>query len=304
MTTTIHSSAIAMFCRLVTLGCIAHAEEVTNSVSAPKYAGRIVEQVGITPKFGQKLPLDTSFVNADGKSIRLGDCFADKPVILHLVYYDCPMLCKLSADGLFSTLGTLSLKPGQDFTIVTVSFDPREGPTLSAGARDLATLRVGKEAVERGWHFLTGDEASIEAVTNAAGFHYVYDERTKQYAHAAGIFVVTPDGTISRYLGGINYSPRDLRFSLFEASGGKVGTAADQVMMLCYMYDPTVGRYGLAIMTVLRTAGLLTVATLTTAIVVMFRRDRRRSADSNIAGLSWSGSRLSDVMPGQDGRAI
>jgi protein SCO1/2 len=195
------------------------------------------------------------------------------------------MLCKLSADGLFSTLGVLSLKPGRDFIVFTISFDPREGPRLSAAARDLAIVRCGKESVDSGWHFLTGDEKSIKAVTDAVGFRYAYDERAKQYAHASGIFVITPDGTVSRYLAGVNYSPRDLRFALVEASNGKVGATMDQVMMLCYMYDPTAGKYGLAIMTLMRTAGVLTVLTLASAVALMIRRERRAGQPSAPVGV-------------------
>jgi len=270
---------IVVLSAFASFGGVARAAEVASRPAVANYAGQVIKDVGITPKFGDKLPLDLALIDAEGKPARLGDLFDGKPVILHLVYYECPMLCKLSADGLLSTLSTLSLKPGDDFTIVTISFDPREGPTLSARARDLAITRFDegeRNAVENGWHFLTGDEASIKAVTDAVGFRYVYDDSTKQYAHASGIFVLTPAGTISRYLGGINYSPRDLRFAIVEASDGKVGTITDQVLMLCYMYDPTVGRYGFAIMTVMRVAGLLTVATLATAIITMIRRERRR----------------------------
>jgi protein SCO1/2 len=250
-------------------GGAAHAQVSTNS------GGPVVDQVGITPKLGGRLPLDLEFVDSTGKPIHLRDCFTGRPVVLHLVYYECPMLCKLSADGLFSTLSTLSFEPGEDFTIVTLSFDPREKAELSARAREMAIERCGAEAVERGWHFLTGNEPEIAAVTQAVGFRYMFDETTKQYAHAAGIFVLTPDGTISRYLSGIEYSPRDLRLALVEASGGKVGTASDQALLLCYMYDPSTGKYGLAIMTVLRAASLATVAGMAAAIVVMIRRERR-----------------------------
>jgi protein SCO1 len=252
---------------------------------APSYAGTIIKQAGIKPQFGKRLPLDATFVDADGETVRLGACFNGRPVILHLVYYECPMLCKLSSDGLLSTLSTLSLKPGEDFSIVTISFDPREGPELSAKARDLAVTRYGKDRVESGWQFLTGSQESIDAVTEAAGFRYVFDENTKQYAHASGIFVATPDGTISRYLGGINYTPRDVRFAIVDASEGKVGTVADLVMMLCYMYDPTLGKYGFAIISIIRVAGLLTVGALATAVITMIRRDRRQrvAADSQEA---------------------
>jgi protein SCO1/2 len=278
----INKLAVVTMCVAATLDAAARAEPVREASPVRNYAGSVIKEVGIAPKLGEKLPLDAVFLNADGDAVRLGDCFTGKPVILHLVYYECPMLCRLSSDGLLSSLGTLSLTPGDDFTIVTLSFDPREGPELSARARDMAIARCGPDAVAKGWHFLTGDEASIKAVTEAVGFRYVYDERTKQYAHASGIFVITSDGTISRYLSGIHYAPRDVRLSLVEASNGKIGTAVDQVMMLCYMYDPSVGRYGLAIMTLMRTAGALTVVTLATAVGIMIRRERRQNKLSEV----------------------
>jgi protein SCO1/2 len=238
----------------------------------------VLEQVGISPPTGAKVPPDLSFVDADGRTIRLADLFSDRPVILHLVYYECPMLCKLSNDGLMRAVDTLSLKPGQDYSIVTVSFDPREGPELAGRARDLAIERFGRDAVERGWHFLTGDAESIDRLCDAVGFRYRYDAKTKQFAHASGAFVLTADGTLSRFLSGIEYSPRDLRLALVEASAGRVGTVTDQVLLMCYMYDPATGKYGLAIMTALRTAGIATVGALGIAIVAMLRRERKQKA--------------------------
>jgi protein SCO1/2 len=237
--------------------------------------GPVIEQVGIKPKLGGQLSLELAFVDSFGQRVRLGDLFRDRPVILHLVYYECPMLCKLSSDALFSTLSTLSLEPGEDFSIVTLSFDPRETTELAARARQLAIERCGAEVVERGWAFLTGDEREIARATEAVGFRYMFDSKTKQYAHAAGVFVLTADGIVSRYLSGIDYSPRDLRLALVEASGGKIGTASDQALLLCYMYDAATGKYGLAIMTVLRAAGLATVGCIAAAIFVMLRRERR-----------------------------
>jgi protein SCO1/2 len=171
----------------------------------------------------------------------------------------------------------LSLKPGKDFSIVTVSFDPREGPELSARARKLAVERTGREAVDNGWRFLTGDKDTIDKLCEAVGFRYVYDESTGQFAHASGVFVLTADGTLSRYLSGVQFSPRDLRLALVEASAGKVGNAADQVLLMCYMYDPLTGKYGFAIMTALRAAGIATVAGLGLAIFTMIRRERKRT---------------------------
>jgi protein SCO1/2 len=238
---------------------------------------QILQQVGIKPQFGKRIPLDLTFTNADGKSVRLADLLKDQPVILHLVYYQCPMLCKLSTDGLFRALDTLTLTPGRDFSVITLSFDPREGPDLSARARQVAMERFDRTAVAEGWSFLTGEQAAIKKLCNAVGFYYKFDEQKGQFAHASGIFVLTPDGTISRYLSGVEYSPRDLRLALVEASRDKIGTASDQVLLLCYMYDPTNGKYGLAIMTVLRTAGALTVAGLVLTIGLLIRREHRRA---------------------------
>jgi protein SCO1/2 len=271
---------IAVACIVAEQSGFARAADETRGAVVGNTGSSIFNQVGISPRLGEQLPLDVEFADSDGKNIRLRDCFADRPVILHLVYYECPMLCKLSADGLLRTLSTLSLKPGKDFSIVTLSFDPREGPELSAKARELAIARCGQEAVKTGWHFLTGNQAAITAITEAVGFRYVYDDKISQYAHASGIFVLTPEGTISRYLSGVNFSPRDLRFALIDASDGKIGTAVDQALMLCYMYDPAVGKYGFAIMTVMRVSGLATVIGLGAAIYTMIRRERRRNTVS------------------------
>lgn len=240
--------------------------------------GQVIDGVGITPRLGQRVPLDLEFVDADGHTVRLADLFDDRPVLLHLVYYECPMLCKLSSDGLLKSLETLSLEPGKDFSIVTLSFDPREGPELSRRAREMASARIGSEKVSRGWHFLTGKEPAIKALCDAVGFQYRFDEKSNQYAHASGVFALTPDATLSRFLTGIEYGPMELRLSLVEASAGKVGSAGDQVLLMCYMYDPTTGKYGLAIMTAIRTAGIATVVSMAAAIVVMIRRDRSRTA--------------------------
>src|SRR5262245_52552423 len=172
---------------------------------------QLVDQVGISPKLGERVPAELPFVDADSREMKLGDCLGQRPVILHLVYYQCPMLCRLSTDGLLRALDTLTLKPGEDFSIVTVSFDPREGPELSAAARQVAIERYGREPVEEGWRFLTGEEASIAKLCDAVGFRYRYDAEKRQFAHATGVFVLAPDGTLSRFLSGVEFSPRDLR---------------------------------------------------------------------------------------------
>ncbi|HEY3391326.1 MAG TPA: SCO family protein [Lacipirellulaceae bacterium] len=261
----------AVFCVALAL---ATSSEARNTPIA-----QVADQIKVTPPLGAKLPLDLSFVDAGGRTRKLRDSFEKRPVILHLVYYECPMLCKLSSDGLLSALSTLSLKLGQDFSIVTVSFDPREGPELSARARQVALERAGREAVDAGWEFFTGERSTIDELCDSVGFRYDYDEKTGQFAHASGVFILTPDGTLSRYLSGVQFSPRDLRLSIVEASAGKVGTASDQVMLMCYMYDPITGKYGLAIMSVLRAAGVATVGAMALGIFIMVRRERSRSGE-------------------------
>jgi protein SCO1/2 len=168
----------------------------------------------------------------------------------------------------------LTVEPGQDFSIVTISFDPREGPELSARARQVAIERFGRGAVEAGWTFLTGDASAIDTLCDAVGFRYKYDERSGQFAHASGVFVLTRDGILSRFLSGVNFSPRDLRLALVDASSGNIGTAVDQVLLMCYMYDPITGKYGLAIITLIRIAGVATVIAMAVAIIIMLRRER------------------------------
>jgi len=196
-------------------------------------------------------------------------------VVLAFVYYDCPMLCTQVLSSMTSTFGVLALDPGRDFEIVVVSFDPRETPALAAEKKALYVERFGRPGTEGGWHFLTGDEASVKRLTAAAGFRYVWDEKSGQFAHPSGVIVTTPDGRLARYLFGLEYGPRDLRFALIEASEGRVGTAVDSLLLYCYHYDPMTGRYGLVIMRALRLAGAATVLLLGAFITVMVRRERR-----------------------------
>ena len=231
------------------------------------------------------MPLDATFRDSNGHTLALRDLFDDshRPVILHLVYFECPMLCRLAGDGLLASLSSLSLKLGADYRVVTISFDPREGPELAARAKQMAPTRLGADratdaAVADAWHFLTGDEQQIRRVCDAVGFHYAYDEARGQYVHASGVFLLTPDGRLSRFLSGVDFSPRDLRLGLVDASASKIGTATDQLMLLCYMYDPTAGKYGFAIFTALRIGGGMTVAALAGFIVVMLRRERRHAS--------------------------
>jgi len=197
-------------------------------------------------------------------------------VILVFAYYSCPMLCTQVINGLASALGVLSLEPGQDFEIVTVSFDPRDTPATATVKKTVYLDRYKRPGAAAAWHFLTGPPSSIERLTKAAGFRYVWDDQTKQFAHPTGVIVLTPDGRLARYLFGIEYGPRDLRLALVEASAGKVGTPVDAFLLYCYHYDPMTGRYGLAIMRAMRIAGAATVLALASFIFIMLRKERTR----------------------------
>ena len=234
-----------------------------------------LREIGFDQNIGQRVPLDTTFRDEAGATVRLGDYFGKKPVVLVFAYYDCPMLCTLVINGLSSALGVMSLNPGQDFEIVTVSFNPRDTPASATAKKAVYLERYKRAGADRGWHFLTGDQPSIDRLTKAAGFRYVWDAETKQYAHPSGVIVLTPDGTLSKYLFGIEYGPRDLRFGIVEASAGKVGTAVDALLLYCYHYDPMTGRYGLVIMRTIRLAGAATVFAIAAFIVVMVRRERK-----------------------------
>lgn len=235
-----------------------------------------LRQIGFDQNVNQRLPFDAEFRDEDGRSVRLGDFFGSRPVLLAFVYYDCPMLCTQVLSAITSTLGVLTLDAGRDFDVVLVSFDPREKPPLAAAKKAEYLARYQRPEAERGWHFLTGEEPAIKRVTGAAGFRYVWDADTKQFAHPTGIIVVTPDGRVARYLFGIEYGPRDLRFALLEATQGRVGSVVDSLLLFCYHYDPMTGRYGFVIMRALRIAATATVLLLGTLIVVMIRRDRPR----------------------------
>jgi protein SCO1/2 len=236
---------------------------------------KALQGIGFDQNIDQHIPLDTIFKDESGATVRLGDYFGKRPVVLVFAYYDCPMLCTQVIHGLSSALGVLSLAPGKDFEIVTVSFNPGDTPAAAAAKKAVYLERYKEPGAAAAWHFLTGDDASIERLTKAAGFRYAWDADTKQFAHPSGIIVVTPDGRLARYLFGIEYGPRDLRFAIVEASAGKVGSVVDSLLLYCYHYDPVMGRYGLVIMRAMRLAGAATVLALGAFIALMLRRERR-----------------------------
>jgi len=237
----------------------------------------ILQQVGIDQHLNEQLPLNLHFRDEAGKEVALGDYFNKRPVILSLVYYRCPMLCGEVLNGLTSSLNVVNFDMGRDFDVLSVSIDPRETPDVAAKIKGVYLRRYSRHSAtsQQGWHFLTGNQDQIDQLAKAVGFHYVYDPRINQYAHASGIQVVTPDGRLSQYYYGIEYSPKDLRLGLIEASKNHIGTVVDKLILYCYHYDPTTGHYGAIAMRVLRISGIVTVLLLGGFIITMARRDVR-----------------------------
>ncbi len=233
-----------------------------------------LREIGFDQNIDQKLPLDATFRDETGKTVTLGSFYGQRPVLLAFIYYECPMLCTQVLNAMTATISMMSLDAGKDFELVLVGIDPRETPAQAAAKKTEYLHRYKRPGAEAGWHFLTGDDPEIKRVAKAAGFRYAWDEQTQQYAHPTGIIVTTPDGRLARYLFGIEYGPRDLNLSLVEASQGKVGSFADQLLLFCYHYDPMTGKYGIYVMRTLRVAGVATVLLIGTFIVVMVRREK------------------------------
>jgi len=231
----------------------------------------LLRDVGIDQKLNSQVPLDLSFKDEQGNTVKLKDYFHGKPVVLSLVYYECPMLCNQVLNGLTASLKMQDFDIGQDFDVLTVSFNPRDEPKLAAQKKETYLKWYNRDGAEKGWHFLTGYPKEIEALTKSVGFRYQYDSVTGQYAHASGIMILTPEGKVARYLYGIEYMPKDLRLGLVEASEGKIGSPVDQVLLFCYHYDPTTGKYTVATMNSIRAGAILTIVGLI-AIVVFFKR--------------------------------
>jgi protein SCO1/2 len=247
-----------------------------------------LRDIGFDQNLGARIPADITLRDEQGREVRFGDLTGPRPLVLTLVYYECPMLCTLTLNGLMSALETLSFTPGREFDVVTVSFDAREGPELAAAKKKAYLDKYGRPGAETGWHFLTGDAAQLERLTKAVGFRYAWDEETRQFAHPAGVMVVTPDGVIARYLYGIEYAPRDLRFGVIEASQNKIATALDRVALTCYRYDPMTGKYGLLTLRLVQAGGIATLLALGTFITVMRRRDKLNEMDQKQRGAGFT----------------
>jgi protein SCO1/2 len=244
----------------------------------------MVQGVGIDQNLNAQIPLELKFKDETGQTVRLGQYFRQKPVVLALVYYECPGLCDLILNGLSHTMQQISLNVGSDYEVVTVSFDPKDTWQLATAKKANYIEKYNRPGAKEGWHFLTGDQASIKSLTETVGFHYNYDPISKQFAHASAIYVLTPEGKIARYFYGIEYKPRDFRLGLVEASANKIGSPADQVLLFCYHYDPTTGKYGMAITQVTRVLGTATVLLLGGFVFIMLRRERHASSEARGAG--------------------
>jgi protein SCO1/2 len=241
----------------------------------------MVRGVGIDQNLNAQIPLELTFKDETGQTVRLGQYFRQKPVVLALVYYECPGLCDMVLNGLTHSMEQVTLNLSRDFEVVTVSFNPKENWQLAASKKANYVEKYQRQGAAEGWHFLTGQEENIKKLADAAGFHYKYDPLSKQFAHAAGIMVLTPDGRIARYFYGIEYKPRDLRLGLVEASQHRIGSPVDAVLLFCYHYDPATGKYGFVITRVIRTLGSATVLALGALIFILIRNDRHRAAPAN-----------------------
>ena len=277
---------LAALCLLLVACCApALAQSRIYNGTAPLYSPRpelgatesglpkALREVKIEQRLNEQLPLDLQFKDETGRTVQLREYFnRSKPIVLSLVFYKCPMLCNQILTGLLASLRAQSFNVGREFEVLTVSFDPRETPEMAAEKKLDYVGRYNRPGADKGWHFLTGDEESIRRLTEAVGFHYNYDEKTNQFAHASGIMVLTPEGKLSRYFYGIEYFPKDLRLGLVEASDNKIGSVVDQLLLYCYHYDPATGRYGPIVMNIMRLGGLVTLVGIGALILILKRR--------------------------------
>jgi protein SCO1/2 len=279
---TAHVLRLMGFAAAMTVAAVVSASAQAKQPMAPESVPAaaplpILKDVGIDQKLDQPVPVDATFVDETGQTVRFGSYFAGgRPVVLQMAYYRCPMLCTVIQNGLVAALKTLSVDAGKDFTVVVVSIDPGETPAMAEDKRQEFLERYHRADVAGGVHFLTGREDAIKALASAVGFRYTYDPSIGQYAHPAAVMVLTPEARVSRYLFGVEFAPRDLKFALMEASDNRIGSVVDQALLYCYHYDPASGKYGFAIMTVIRIGAILTLLALGTFIVMNLRRDRRQ----------------------------
>ena len=280
-----YGSTIRKACLVMTLAACASvsawsqaAPKLQPGESVPNVKPSILDQVGLDQRLNQQVPLDLAFNDETGRAVQLQQYFGQKPVILMLVYYQCPMLCTQVLNGFTGAmLGIRRFDIGREFNVITVSIDPRDKPQDAVAAKERYLKRYRRAGAEEGWHFLTGKKDQIDALAQAVGFRYAWDPEIQQYAHASGIMLLTPQGRVAQYYYGIEYSPRDIQLGLIEASKGKIGNVVDQVLLYCYHYDPRTGKYTAVVTKILQLAGVATIAILGTFLVVMFRLGPKHS---------------------------
>jgi protein SCO1/2 len=260
---------VLLCCTLVAVPALAHHQA--------EHTPDLLRQVGFEQRLHAAIPLELTLRDDTGQQVRLGEYFDARPVILILAYYRCPNLCTLVLNGLVRTLRALAFTAGAEFTVLTVSIDPRDTPALAAAKKAHYLQSYGRPAAATGWHFLTGDAAAIQQLTQAVGFQYAYDAAHDQFAHASGMVLLTSQGVVARYFYGVEFAPRDVRLGLVEAAAQRIGSPIDKLLLLCYHYNPQTGKYGLVIMRVIRLAGLATVLSLGVLVGVLFHRERGRS---------------------------
>jgi protein SCO1/2 len=260
---------------------VAGPGEKTMGEPADEHLPNILNKVTIAQRLNEQLPLSAKFVDETGKTVALGDYFGKRPAILALVYYNCPILCSEELKGLAGALEMVNFTPGKDFDVIVISIDPTEGPKLAASQKERYLKYYGRPETANGWHFLTGQKPAIDAVSDAAGFGYVKmpgpDGKMNQFAHASSIEIVTPQGKLAQYYLGVEYSPKDLRLGLVEASGNKIGSTVDNILTYCYHYDPQLNRHSLVVARVVQLGGVITVLGLGGFMGTMFNEDRKKA---------------------------
>ena len=284
-----HSCRLVVFCLVFSAFCLpALGQPGVPRPNSPLYGGGpsigststglppVLKKVGIDQKLNEQVPLDAVFKDEEGREVRLGQFFKGKPVVLSLVYYTCPMLCNQILNGMLSSFRQISFNAGEQFEVINVSFDPRDTPAIAAAKKQTYIKAYNRAGGEAAWHFLTGDEANVRRLADAVGFRYLWDEQTKQFAHASGIMILTPEGKLARYFYGVEYPPRDLRLGLVEASQNRIGTPVDTLMLYCYHYDPATGKYGAVVMNIMRVAGVITVGLMVGLFFFLRKISRRR----------------------------
>jgi protein SCO1/2 len=262
-----------MFVAIVLLASSAFAQMMSKGITSPPANVRPpkLENVGIEQHLDGQVPTDIAFRDETGKNVKLGDYFGRKPIILDLAYYNCTMLCGEVLLGLTGAMKMVSFNLGEEYDVITVSFDPKDTPELGAAKKKEYVQRYGRQGAQQGWHFLTGQPDAINALTKAVGFQYQYDPKINQYAHATAIMVLTPQGKISRYFYGVDFPPKDLRLGLVEASQNKIGSPVDAILLYCYHYDPATGKYGAIVSNILQLGAGITILILGAMLFILFR---------------------------------